>query len=146
MHRGVYRVYLVRPVTVTHIAELLLNAGLGMEASPTLHLKSVMAAVPEFATRVAEIVMLRCDTTLLMEPNTGVVAMSATGVKAVQTELCTIADVFGKLQGITTDVACRSGCATGTCPPGWMPTAADECSPECGRVFEPFCAIALSLN
>ena len=66
--------------------------------------------------------------------------------KAVQTQLCTIADVFGKLQGITTDVACRSGCATGTCPPGWMPTAADECSPECGRVFEPFCAIALSLN
>ena len=63
--------------------------------------------------------------------------------KAVQTELCTIADVFGKLQGITTDVACRSGCATGTCPPGWMPTAADQCSPECGRVFEPFCAIAL---
>ena len=60
--------------------------------------------------------------------------------KAVQAQLCTIADVFGKLQGITTNEACRSGCATGACPPGWMPTAADQCSPECGRVFEPFCA------
>ena len=60
--------------------------------------------------------------------------------KAVQTQLCTIADVFGKLQGITTNEACRSGCAAGACPPGWMPTAADQCSPECGRVFEPFCA------
>eukprot|EP01044_Picomonas_judraskeda_P018363 COSAG03_NODE_3625_length_1914_cov_49.052893_2_plen_427_part_01 len=58
--------------------------------------------------------------------------------KAVQAQLCTIADVFGKLQGITTNEACRSGCATGACPPGWMPTAADQCSPECGRVFEPF--------
>ena len=67
--------------------------------------------------------------------------------KAVQTQLCTISDLFGKVQVITSDAACRSGCATGTCPPGWMPTAADQCSPECGRVFEPFCAIALlSLN
>ena len=67
--------------------------------------------------------------------------------QAVQTELCTISDLFGKVQVITTDAACRGGCATGTCPAEWMPTAADQCSPECGRVFEPFCAIALlSLN
>ena len=75
--------YLTRPVTVTDITELLLNAGLGMEASPTLHLKSVMAALPEFAASVAEKTMLRCETTLVMEPKTGKVAMSASGVKAV---------------------------------------------------------------
>ena len=56
----------------------------------------------------------------------------------VQMDLCTIADVFGKLQGITTDADCRSGCALGDCPAGWMPAAADECNPQCGRVFEPF--------
>ena len=59
--------------------------------------------------------------------------------KAVQQELCTIADVFGKLQDITTNADCRSGCSQGECPPGWMPTALDECNPQCGRVFEPFC-------
>ena len=57
----------------------------------------------------------------------------------VQMELCSIGDVFGKLTGITSNEQCRSGCAQGVCPAGWMPTAADECSPECGRVFEPFC-------
>lgn len=56
----------------------------------------------------------------------------------VQAGLCTIADVFGKLQGITTNEDCRSGCARGTCPSAWMPTAVDECNPQCGRVFEPF--------
>ena len=57
----------------------------------------------------------------------------------VQMDLCSIGDVFGKLTGITSNEQCRSGCAQGVCPAGWMPTAADECSPECGRVFEPFC-------
>ena len=77
--------YLARPVTVTDIAELLLNAGLGMEASPTLHLKSVMAALPEFAASMAvNVMLLSCETTLVMEPKTGKVAMSASGVKAVQ--------------------------------------------------------------
>ena len=67
--------------------------------------------------------------------------------KAVQTQLCTIGDVFGKLQDITSNEECRSGCGQGECPPGWMPAAMDECNPQCGRVFEPFCAIALlSLN
>ena len=75
--------YLASPVMVTDIAELLLNAGLGMEASPTLHLKSVMAALPEFGASMAVNVMLRCETTLVMEPKTGKVAMSASGVKAV---------------------------------------------------------------
>ena len=64
--------------------------------------------------------------------------------KEIVTEVCTISDVFGKLQGITTNEACRSGCAAGTCPAGWMPSAADQCGTECGRVFEPFCAIALA--
>ena len=68
---------------VTDITELLLNAGLGMDASPALHLKSVMAAPPEFAANVAENVMLRCETTLVMEPKAGVVATLASGVKAV---------------------------------------------------------------
>ena len=76
--------YLARPGTVADIAELLLNAGLGMDASPMLHLKSVMAALPEFAASVAENVMLRCETTLVMEPKLGVVATAASEVKAVQ--------------------------------------------------------------
>ena len=63
--------------------------------------------------------------------------------QAVQMDLCSIGDVYGKLNGITSNEQCRSGCAQGICPTGWMPTADDECSPECGRVFEPFCAIAL---
>ena len=92
--------YLASPVTVTDIAELLLNAGLGMEASPTLHLKSVMAALPECSASVAVNVMLRCETTLVMEPKTGKVAMSASGVKAVhslpaQPRTRTLKAVFG---------------------------------------------------
>ena len=61
-------------------------------------------------------------------------------------DLCSIGDVFGKLTGITSNEQCRSGCAQGVCPAGWMPTAADECSPECGRVFEPFCERPLPLS
>ena len=56
----------------------------------------------------------------------------------VEMDLCSIGDVYGKLNGITSNEQCRSGCAQGICPTGWMPTADDECSPECGRVFEPF--------
>jgi hypothetical protein len=59
--------------------------------------------------------------------------------KEVQMELCSIGDVFVKLNGITSNEQCRSGCAQGICPAGWMPTADDQCSPECGRVFESFC-------
>lgn len=62
--------------------------------------------------------------------------------KAVQTELCTIADVFSKLQGITTNEACRSGCSGGVCPSAWMPNSLDQCNPQCGRVFEPFCKLS----
>ena len=69
---------------VSDITALLLNTGLGMVASPILHLKSVMAALPELTANVAENVMARCETTLVIEPNTGVVAISASGVKAVQ--------------------------------------------------------------
>ena len=65
--------------------------------------------------------------------------------KAVQTRLCTIGDVFGKLQDITTNDDCRSGCHIDGCTSGWMPTALDECNPQCGRVFEPFCTIAMPL-
>ncbi len=59
---------------------------------------------------------------------------------AVTMELCSISDVFGRINTITTDENCRSGCAggTGECAAMWMPGAADECIPDCGRVFEPF--------
>lgn len=42
---------------------------------------------------------------------------------------------------ITTDANCMAGCAhgTGICPTQWYPGRADECSPDCGRVYEPFC-------
>ena len=42
---------------------------------------------------------------------------------------------------ITTDPNCMAGCAhgTGICPTQWYPGRADECSPDCGRVYEPFC-------
>ena len=58
----------------------------------------------------------------------------------VEASLCTIADVFGKMGQITTDPDCLSGCAggTGACPVQWYPSSQDECSPACGRIFEPF--------
>ena len=61
--------------------------------------------------------------------------------KAVVTAMCSIGDMFGKLTQIKTDADCMAGCAggTGACPAEWYPGAADECSPECGAVFEPFC-------
>jgi hypothetical protein len=61
--------------------------------------------------------------------------------KQIEMELCTIGDVFGKVNQITSDPSCRAGCAggTGECPdPTWMPAAADECNPQCGQIFEPF--------
>ena len=60
--------------------------------------------------------------------------------QAVTMELCSISDVFGRLNTITSDENCRSGCAggTGDCAAMWMPSAVDECLPDCGRVFEPF--------
>ena len=58
----------------------------------------------------------------------------------VEYQLCSIADVFGKMGQITTDADCLSGCAggTGACPVQWYPSSQDECSPACGRIFEPF--------
>jgi len=50
----------------------------------TLHWNLVIVATPEPAAKLAFITKLRCDTWLYSsEPNAGVVAMSATGVKAV---------------------------------------------------------------
>ena len=68
--------------------------------------------------------------------------------RAVEAELCTIADVFSKLTGIKTNLDCQAGCAAGTgaCPPNWYPSAADECSPACGEVFEPFVSTARALH
>ena len=62
----------------------------------------------------------------------------------VEYQLCTIADVFGKMGQITTDADCLSGCAggTGACPAQWYPSSQDECSPACGRIFEPFVSAA----
>jgi len=58
----------------------------------------------------------------------------------IETELCTIADVFGKINSIKTNPDCEAGCAggTGICPDDWYPTGSDECSGACGAVFEPF--------
>lgn len=60
--------------------------------------------------------------------------------QSVTMELCSIGDVFSRINVITSDQNCRSGCAggTGNCADMWMPGAPDECLPECGRVFEPF--------
>ena len=65
----------------------------------------------------------------------------------VEYQLCTIADVFGKMGQITTDADCLSGCAggTGACPAQWYPSSQDECSPACGRIFEPFVSDAACL-
>ena len=68
----------------------------------------------------------------------------------IETELCTIADVFVKINSIKTDPDCEAGCAggTGICPNDWYPTGSDECSGACGAVFEPFvsssCCICIS--
>ena len=58
----------------------------------------------------------------------------------VEVELCTIVDVFGKLTEVKDNEDCRAGCARGTggCPEEWYPGSADECSAECGAIFEPF--------
>ena len=44
---------------------------------------------------------------------------------------------------IKTNANCMAGSAcargTGVCLAEWYPGSADECSPECGRLFEPFC-------
>ena len=68
--------------------------------------------------------------------------------RAVEAELCTITDVFSKPTGIKTNLDCQAGCAAGTgaCPPNWYPSAADECSPACGEVFEPFVSTARALH
>lgn len=66
--------------------------------------------------------------------------------KEVEAELCTIADVFGKMAQITTDADCLSGCAggSGVCPTQWYPSSQDECNAACGRIFEPFVSVVTS--
>ena len=58
----------------------------------------------------------------------------------VEVELCTIVDVFGKLTEVKNNQYCQAGCVggTGVCPEQWYPGSADECSAECGQIFEPF--------
>jgi hypothetical protein len=55
-------------------------------------------------------------------------------------ELCDIGGMFAGLSQIKLDADCQAGCAggSGVCPADWLPSAADECSAACGRVFEPF--------
>ena len=57
-----------------------------------------------------------------------------------QTQLCDIGAMFAGLSEIKLDADCQAGCAggSGLCPADWLPSAADECSAACGRVFEPF--------
>lgn len=57
-----------------------------------------------------------------------------------QTQLCDIGGMFAGLSEIKLDADCQAGCAggSGLCPAEWLPSAADECSAACGRVFEPF--------
>ena len=54
---------------------------------------------------------------------------------------CDIGSVFGHLVAIKDNAACRAGCngGTGNCVGDWYPNSADECSAECGAVYEPFC-------
>lgn len=61
--------------------------------------------------------------------------------EVVQTQLCDIGSVFSSLLTIKNNADCAAGCArgTGVCPTDWYPSEADECSADCGRVFEPFC-------
>jgi hypothetical protein len=60
--------------------------------------------------------------------------------RSVEVEECTISDVFSKLSDVKNNLDCQAGCeqGTGACPENWYPSAADECSPACGEVFEPF--------
>ena len=55
-------------------------------------------------------------------------------------QLCHISSLFNLLTDITTNPACRAGCAggSGVCGEEWYPGAADACSKECGRIFETF--------
>ena len=62
--------------------------------------------------------------------------------KEVEMALCDIGTVFAKLSEIKSNAHCTAGCAggTGECgdPSQWYPGRADQCSAECGKVFEPF--------
>ena len=57
-----------------------------------------------------------------------------------ETGRCGIGAVFGNLMAIKGNRDCRAGCAggSGLCPTDWYPSGQDECSAECGAVFEPF--------
>ena len=52
---------------------------------------------------------------------------------------CNIGTLYSRLSELQGDTACRTGCrgGSGDCGEGWLPSAADLCPPECGRVFEP---------
>ena len=60
--------------------------------------------------------------------------------RSVEVEECTISDVFSKLSDVKNNLDCQAGCeqGTGACPENWYQSAADECSPACGAVCEPF--------
>ena len=62
------------------------------------------------------------------------------GEVVVQEPHCSIGSVFSHLMSIKGDADCRAGCSggSGLCPDDWYPSSADECSAECGAVFEPF--------
>ena len=53
---------------------------------------------------------------------------------------CDLQGLFGRLQAITADERCRTGCneGTGTCGEPWYPSSRDVCNADCGRLFEPF--------
>ena len=55
-------------------------------------------------------------------------------------QLCHISSLFSHLNEMTTNPACRAGCAggSGVCGEEWYPGAADACGKECGRIFETF--------
>ena len=56
----------------------------------------------------------------------------------VQTELCSISNVFLHLEEIKSSDACLDGCAASSCESDWYPGADDVCNAECGQIFEPF--------
>ena len=53
---------------------------------------------------------------------------------------CNIQSLFSQLSAIRSLDACREGCPGGSaaCPEDWYPGIEDDCSPECGRMYETF--------
>ena len=111
---------------------------IGREAEAR-HSESNGSPAPGLEMRTA-LLLLACTGVDARRRAQGAAMVGGRPPKAIVTTFCSIGDVFAHMTAITSDPNCMAGCAggTGVCPPNWYPGRADQCSPDCGRVYEPF--------